>query len=78
MSGQMCWLPVGKLDGEKVLHIRTNSSESWRPYKACPQYAVADYDIPRGSRSLATYHELLQAGWILVSREQANQEFVLP
>ena len=74
MSGQICWSPYLQPDVKKVLHIRTNPSESWRPYKACPQYAVPDYGIPNGSRGWSTYHKLLRASWKLIPREQAGQK----
>lgn len=66
MSGQMCWLSVNQSNGENILYLRTNSSEDWQPYKAFPQYAVPDYDIPGGSRGWATYQKLVRAGWKLV------------
>ncbi|MES1022550.1 hypothetical protein ABN584_06590 [Gloeocapsa sp. BRSZ] len=77
MSGQMCWLPGSQSNEEKVLHLRTNASEDWQPYKAFTEYAVPDYKISGGSQGWATYQKLLRAGWILISSTQANKKFIL-
>lgn len=74
MSGQMCWLSMNQSNGEKILHLRTNPSADWRSYKAYPQYAVADYNIPGGSHGWATYQKLLRAGWRLVPSTQTNKQ----
>lgn len=66
MQRQMCWLPGFGTNGQKILHLRTASHETWRPYTAFPQYSVPDYRIPKGSKGWATYQKLLQAGWILI------------
>ncbi|NEO32695.1 MAG: hypothetical protein F6K36_20155 [Symploca sp. SIO3C6] len=70
MSKQMCWLPIGGVDQEKVLHLRIEPNQSWQPYTAFPEYAVKDYDIPGGSKGYATYHQLRCQGWLLVSSLQ--------
>lgn len=75
MPGQMCWLPALGSDGYKLLHLRTSPSQPWRPYTACPEYAVPDYKIPKGSKGWATYQKLMQAKWTLVASEQAMHEF---
>jgi hypothetical protein len=74
MSGQMCWLPRYGSDSELILHLRLNSSESWKPYTLCPQYAVPDYKIFKGSKGWATYQTLLKAGWEILptARNQGN------
>ncbi|MUL37197.1 hypothetical protein [Gloeocapsopsis dulcis] len=77
MSGQMCWLPTPQANEENILHLRTHSSEDWRPYKAFIQYAVPDYEIPGSSKGWATYQKLLRSGWTLVPATQANKRFVL-
>jgi len=77
MPGEMCWLPVKYPDGEKVLHLRTHPNEGWRPYKAYPQFAVPDYDIPGGSKGWATYHKLIRSGWKLIPSTQTSKNFVL-
>lgn len=74
MTGQMCWLAALGSDGYKILHLRTSPSQPWRPYTACPEYAVPDYTIPRGSKGWATYQKLLGAKWTLIPSEQAMQE----
>lgn len=74
MSGQMCCLPINQLNGEKILHLRTNPSQDWQPFKNYPQYAVPDYNIPGGSKGWATYQKLLRAGWKLIPSTQANKE----
>ncbi len=66
MPGQMCWLPVLEPDGEKVLHLRSHPSQSWRPYTCSPEYAVPDYLIAEGSKGWATYQKLKCSGWTLV------------
>jgi hypothetical protein len=66
MTGQLCWLPTTRSDGEKILHLRSQPHGPWRPYTACPDYSVPDYKISGGSRGWATYQRLLKAGWTLV------------
>lgn len=78
MTREMCWLPALGSDGTKILHLRTSPSQPWRPYTACPEYAVPDYRIPKGSKGWATYQKLLAAKWTLIPSEQAMQEFSLP
>jgi hypothetical protein len=77
MSGQMCWLPSLGSDGDKILHLRTNPSQPWRPYTACPQYAVSDYRIPGGSKGWATYQKLMRSNWTLITSAKAIQELAL-
>jgi hypothetical protein len=77
MIGQMSWLPALNFDGDKILHLRTNPSQPWRPYTACPEYAVPDYRVPLGSKGWATYQKLLRAKWTLIPSDQAAQNFSL-
>jgi hypothetical protein len=77
MLGQMCWLPTLGSDGDKILHLRTNPSQPWRPYTAYPQYVVPDYRIPGGSKGWATYQKLMRANWALIPSAQAIQELSL-
>lgn len=77
MSGQMCWLPSLGSDGDKILHLRTNPSQPWRPYTACPQYAVPDYRILGGSKGWATYQKLMRSNWTLIPSAKAIQELAL-
>lgn len=78
MLGQMCWLPALGSDEEKILYLRTNPNQSWRPYTACPEYAVPDYKIPNGSKGWATYQKLMQTRWTLISSDQALLECSIP
>jgi hypothetical protein len=58
-AGQMLW----KLeDNERVLMLRHNALEKWRPYEEFPQYALND---PIGfSKGITTFLALLKKGWI--------------
>ncbi len=73
MAGQMCWLSKSGDDGEKILHLQTQSDRSWRPYTAFPQIAVPDYRVPGGSKGWATYQKLMKAGWTLVPSARAKE-----
>ncbi|MDJ0735882.1 MAG: hypothetical protein QNJ47_17765 [Nostocaceae cyanobacterium] len=73
MQKRMCWLSKSGSDEEKILHLQIAPNEPWRPYTACPQYKVPDYDIPGGSKGYATYQKLLKAGWTLVPSARANE-----
>lgn len=77
MAGQMCWLPTIGSNGDKVLHLRTHPNQPWRPYTACPEYAVPDYRVPQGSKGWATYQKLLKAQWTLIASDRAIQELSL-
>ncbi len=61
LGGQMLW----KLDGdERVLHLRHNDSELWRPYEEFPQYMLPD---PEGfSKGIATFLALLKKDWTAI------------
>jgi hypothetical protein len=72
MTAQMCWLAKMGGDGEKILHLRLEPNQPWKPYKAFPMIAVPDYPIPGGSKGWATYQKLFKAGWTLVSSDQAK------
>jgi hypothetical protein len=72
-SGQMCWLrPFGAT--AHSLHLRLDASKPWRSYTSFP-FAVPDYRIPGGSKGWATYHSLRQAGWALISTQEASRQF---
>jgi hypothetical protein len=70
MQKQMCWLSTMGTNGQKILHLRTEPHQPWRPYTAFPQYSVPDYKIPGGSKGWATYQKLRNEGWSL---EPSNQ-----
>ncbi|QYO62677.1 hypothetical protein [Leptolyngbya sp. 7M] len=72
MSGQICWLEGFATNGEKILHMRLQPHEPWKPYTAFPGLSVPDYDIPRGSKGWATCQMLLKAGWKLIPSDQAK------
>ncbi|MCL6436818.1 MAG: hypothetical protein K6T90_21930 [Leptolyngbyaceae cyanobacterium HOT.MB2.61] len=74
MQKEMCWLPRLGADGTKILHLRMASHEHWRPYTCFPQYAVPDYQVPKGSKGWATYQKLRLEGWILVPSAQATSQ----
>lgn len=73
MLGQMCWLSQLGDDGEKILHLRLQPNQPWKPYKAYPQFAVPDYQIPGGSKGWATYQKLFKAGWKLIPVSEAHK-----
>ncbi len=73
MSGQMCWLSPSGIDGTKILHIRLQPGQPWKPYTAFPGLSVADYPIPGGSKGWATYQKLFKAGWTLVPTASAHE-----
>lgn len=72
MLKEMCWLATMGTNETKILHLRTTPHQPWRPYSAFPQYAVADYPVPHGSRGWATYQKLLKAGWTLIPSDRAT------
>lgn len=73
MFNEMCWLPLMGRDGQKILHLRTAPNQPWRPYTAFPEYAVADYVIPGGSKGWATYQKLRNLGWKLMPSTPLQQ-----
>jgi hypothetical protein len=75
MIGQMSWLPTMGSNEDKILHLRTSPNQPWRPYTACPEYAVPDYRIPQGSKGWATYQKLMKAKWTLIPSDRAMPEF---
>jgi hypothetical protein len=75
MSGQLCWIPKFRTNGELSLHLRLKPYHSWRPYTAYPEFCVPDYPIPRGSKGWATSQKLLQAGWIMIPTNQTKKSF---
>ncbi|HEY9847226.1 MAG TPA: hypothetical protein V6D03_13640, partial [Candidatus Caenarcaniphilales bacterium] len=55
-----------------ILHLRTEPTQPWRAYTDCPEHAVPDYPISKGSQGWATYQKLLRQGWTLVPTTQAQ------
>jgi hypothetical protein len=74
MFREMCWLPALGTE-EKILHLRTNPTQPWRPYTACPEFSVPDYKILNGSKGWATYQKLMQEKWTLIPSDRALQEY---
>ncbi|MBD2022770.1 hypothetical protein H6F43_21540 [Leptolyngbya sp. FACHB-36] len=76
MSKQMCWLSASGPNETKILHLRLQPGQPWKPYTAFPQFAAPDYRIPGGSKGWATYQKLIKAGWALIPTAQAHQALV--
>ena len=72
MTGQMCWLSRFGGSGELILHLRLDSYQSWKPYTSFTGLAAPDYRIPGASKGFATSQKLLEAGWTLLSANQAK------
>jgi hypothetical protein len=72
MAGQLCWIPKFGGDGQLALHLRKDPQHPWRLYTHFPELCVPDYPIPRGSKGWATSQRLLNAGWEIISTEQAR------
>lgn len=64
--GQMKWMSKLGSDGEKILHLRLQPHDPWKPYTAFPQYLAPDYRIPKGTKGWASYQKLLKEGWELI------------
>jgi hypothetical protein len=70
MPGQMCWL--NKFGSEhKILHLRLQPHQPWKPYNLMSGLSVPDYNIPNGSKGMATFHALKKAGWQTISTQDA-------
>jgi hypothetical protein len=76
MIGQMCWLNSFGSE-HKVLHLRLHPNRQWTPYTELAM-SVPDYNIPGGSKGLATYHLLSKAGWELLSTRDAHKLTSIP
>lgn len=57
-GGQMLWKLEG---GDRVLHLRHNSSEAWRHYQEFPEYCLPD--PPDFSKGLRTFLALRKKNW---------------
>ncbi len=63
-SGQMLWKREGS---DRILHLRHNPSEPWRPYEEFPQYVLPDpQDFSKG---IATFMALLKKDWETVKSD---------
>ena len=78
MAGQMCWLDPNGGDGEKILHLRMNPGDRWRPYTAPefsrlrqPDYSMSKIKLSKG---LSTAQTLLKLGWVYIRSNEANLE----
>lgn len=57
-GGQMLW----KLEGDdRVLYLRHDSSEPWKPYQDFPQYFLPD--PPDFTRGITTFLALRKKDW---------------
>lgn len=64
----MCWLYTSSEVKNRILHLRLNTTDKWRPYNTFP-FAVPDYRDIGGSKGFATMQHLLKNGWTIVSGE---------
>lgn len=72
MAGQMCWL--AGLGGEtKILHLREQPFQPWKPYTAFSKYRVPDLQIPGASKGWTTFQKLRSAGWTLIASDAAYE-----
>ncbi len=77
MTGQMCWL--AKFGSEsKILHLRLQPHHPWKPYNLFPGCSVPDYNVPGGSKGLATFQSLHRAGWEMVATKDASTKIGSP
>lgn len=57
-GGQMLW----KLEGDdRVLYLRHDASEPWKPYEDFPQYFLPD--PPEFTKGIATFLALRKKDW---------------
>ncbi|HTL90557.1 MAG TPA: hypothetical protein VL134_14245 [Leptolyngbya sp.] len=70
MAGQMCWL-AGLGESAKILHLREQPHQPWKPYTAFAQYQVPDLKIRGASKGWTTYQRLRAAGWTLIATDAA-------
>lgn len=78
MVRQMCWLAKFGGNGQKILHLRLEANQPWKPYTLFPGLAVPDYPVPGGSKGWATAQKLMQAGWTVIPSDQAQTYAVNP
>ncbi len=78
MNGQLCWIPKFGSKGKLALHLRFESFHPWKPHTAFPGLCIPDYPILLGSKGWATSQKLLQAGWTVISTQEAQGSFDRP
>jgi hypothetical protein len=61
--GEMCWRIAGN-DGEPLLHLRSNPTDRWSPYKMHPA-GIPDKEVY--SPGFPTFCKLVSLGWRSVS-----------
>lgn len=66
-NGQMLWKREGI---DRVLHLRHNPSEPWRPYEEFSQYVLPD--PPEFSKGIATFLALLKKDWQVIDSPLAS------
>lgn len=63
---QMIWLDVVGCD-RKILHLREQPHQPWKPYTAFPQYKQPDLTVSGASKGWTTYQWLRAAKWELLA-----------
>lgn len=66
---QMCWLYTSSNISNRILHLRFNATDKWKPYTTFPNVSVPDYKDVGGSKGFATMQHLLKQGWTIVPNE---------
>lgn len=72
MIKQMAWLPIGLSgNGEKVLHLRENIGDAWKPYNQT-RYKQPDTILSgiKPSQGFRTAQILLKQGWSYVATSE--------
>jgi hypothetical protein len=75
---EMCWLSSNLNDRTKILHVRNNKQDPWRPYHSVPGCNIRDYQIPGGSKGWAAMQYLMKNGWVLLPSPKDNEGLSIP